>query len=1024
MAATSVSISVFGPTRVSVGGQDVALTPADARVLTALVHLVEAPPAVLDEFAWPRGSSLRALNSSVYRIRQLLGHGALTRSRTLVGINAEVVDVDAWQFMRIASESQQLPAERAQAALDLVRGQPFLSMSRLPLWGDIIFRWHERIEDQRDVLLDEALTAGDFQRVITDTREQLGRNPTASRRTSRFATALASVGRPVEALRAIEQCRRAVAELGAALDASLLTLERRLLTDPESFLDQRINDRSPVRSRAPRASIGDQVFVGREVELRSVTDAMDSGTRVALVTGLPGMGLSEFGRRVSQEVHDRLTVWVRGVRGVPLGSGVLVEIAAQVGVDVGDRDPIRLLREMSNAARSMQLVVIIDDAQWIDDQAIALLEALHDRVGSAMSLLVLWHVAPGQSEVELSSRWRRSFRVHLDELSPQDVNAWVRQVPDASLTAAALIESCGGVPALLAAAFAGGPFDLDVALIERMRLLSPRARDALYAVSLIGHGVAVSDLGRAGLVRGEADVAVRELTRSGWAELQDGHLTPPNDRVMLSVRNGLAYSDRIRILGPLLEALESPQTTAEFLQRARLVATVRPDAVDEIGRHLLAAMRLVDESEGDRMVQTASDGLALLSGLGVNARDLEVELVTARGVGLRTDGYVMEGTIELEAAFRAASQSGSSDLAATAAVAMSNPAMLMATNAGVDAEALLHRWIGLDELSPIVATKVMGARAFHELCRRDANRGEQLARQAVAAAREVGDDDTVNWVLQAVTPEVSCVRTLVDLAAEMGERAIGRGWLTRLTRSQVYMLCASLRAQTAGFDEVIAIELLALSGPSAPPTVQLRGAGLRAAKALLRHDDAAIADAVKPILASGAGRAESPPMAIWAFERLINLAVHDNWLSIPATTLLGAPVHPELVGTNDRLLISLAEAAAAGSSRQELNQFQSALTAQPPVDRWASSTLWPARLPALTRLAVDIGDRDFAWHVVDQHLHLARTDLSMLPFVHFGPASAWLVGVAELAGHQAVEELAAATQQRCAELGATVLGCG
>ena len=225
--AEEVRIDVLGHTRVVVEGRLVDLTRQDRKVLTAMAHLCQGGSLVeselVEEYAWLRPPSPRALRSAVYRARRALGEEAIVTRRRSIGLGPVTTDLDA--FLQSAGSSTATSGAAAAAAthdaLLLVRGVPFADLADHPAWTSVRETWTDRIDVVRDVRVAELVAAGDVVEAVALTRVQLAGNPLAIARWQRLVQLLATAGRPVEAGRAIEEARRALAVVGMELPLAL-----------------------------------------------------------------------------------------------------------------------------------------------------------------------------------------------------------------------------------------------------------------------------------------------------------------------------------------------------------------------------------------------------------------------------------------------------------------------------------------------------------------------------------------------------------------------------------------------------------------------------------------------------------------------------------------------------------------------------------------------------------------------------------------------------------------------------------
>ncbi len=230
--AESVRIEVLGPTRVVCDGSEVAFTRQDRRVLAALVHLCQGGALVesdlVEEYAWRRTPSQRALRSTVYRVRKALGDEVLITRRRSIGLGTVRTDLDDFLCM-VATERADGDSAPIDEALALVRGRPFADLADHPLWSPVRDTWSDRIETVRDQKVAALEAAGNHVEAVHLLRAQVAANPLATDRWEHLVGSLLAQGRPVEASRAIEEARRALAEVGLELPPELRTVARAIV---------------------------------------------------------------------------------------------------------------------------------------------------------------------------------------------------------------------------------------------------------------------------------------------------------------------------------------------------------------------------------------------------------------------------------------------------------------------------------------------------------------------------------------------------------------------------------------------------------------------------------------------------------------------------------------------------------------------------------------------------------------------------------------------------------------------------
>ncbi|MEM7140964.1 MAG: AAA family ATPase [Actinomycetota bacterium] len=127
-------------------------------------------------------------------------------------------------------------------------------------------------------------------------------------------------------------------------------------------------------------------LIGRDSEARRIREALDDPARrpVALV-GAPGVGTSrlldvavDHGRR--RGWHVCAGAGSHALHGVPFGAVAPLAVS-DAALDTSDRFGViaALEKELHDAAGGKDLVMVIDEGQWLDDASVALLERLRTR---------------------------------------------------------------------------------------------------------------------------------------------------------------------------------------------------------------------------------------------------------------------------------------------------------------------------------------------------------------------------------------------------------------------------------------------------------------------------------------------------------------------------------------------------------------------------------------------------------------------------------------------------------------------
>ncbi len=446
-------------------------------------------------------------------------------------------------------------------------------------------------------------------------------------------------------------------------------------------------------------------FVGRSDELSALRDAfavVQGGAQVAvLVHGESGVGKSALAQRFAEAVriehpttvvltgrcYERETVPYKAVDGaidsvsrylttLPLAAvqRLLPDHAGLVGQvfpvlrriepiarsprpPLDKLDPIVLrtrlfagLRDLfDKIARSVPLVVLIDDLQWADADSFALLAEVL-RAPEAPPLLFVATVRaaskdePGYRRVsELMERVGGDVReVHVGTLPPGDARALALSLiegtsVDTAPAATSIAEAAGGHPLFIDELVrqrrlrkdSAGPLRLDEALFTRVTALDATARSVLSVVAIAGTPLVqetaahAADMDFAALSRVVTQLRTQNFVRTGGGRRSD-FVEPYHDRVREAVVERLDPEERKRLHGRLAVALEaSGHADLEAL-------AVHFHGAGEIDRAADFAARAADEASHalafDRAARLYERSLAWKALLGVEGARLHARL--------------------------------------------------------------------------------------------------------------------------------------------------------------------------------------------------------------------------------------------------------------------------------------------------------------------------------------------------------------------------------------------------------------
>ncbi len=468
-------------------------TPKQRAVLAIL--LTEAGRVVsasrLTELLWGEDTPKAASGLQVYisHLRRVLEPDRAARepARVLVTqppgyrLVVERRDVDVFEFEdlvaagREQAQARQVGAARStfDSALALWRGPLLPELASEPF----VIRESGRLEAVRLTAIEgaaeAALELGDHAGAAALLDSAADDHPLGEHLHALLALALYRGGRQADALRVVDRCRRALAEVsGLDPGPELRTLERQLL-DQAPELDWQGPPAGPPAAAAPVATAteteppappAEAGIVGREAELRVLTDALGrvAGGRggIAVVLGEPGIGKTRLVEELVTIARGRgvATAWARCPEGVATPFWPVTELAeqlraagataAQLAVGdgpsdtgpggAGDEDVIHdrfgLYRAVATALRELArpAVLVIDDVHWADADTLRLLEHVAGDVSASPALVVLTSrplgedVAPALVDAMAEvSRSSSTVQVSLSGLDADDVARWL-----------------------------------------------------------------------------------------------------------------------------------------------------------------------------------------------------------------------------------------------------------------------------------------------------------------------------------------------------------------------------------------------------------------------------------------------------------------------------------------------------------------------------------------------------------------------------------------------------------------------
>jgi len=338
-----------------------------------------------------------ALQSLVSRLRRVLPEGD-ARVESLPGgyrllTAGEVTDVA--HFERLAAEGRACrdagdagdAASRLASALGLWRGAPLDGLAEAPFAAPVAARLTElRLRAAADHA-DLALAAGQADEVVAGLRQLTLEHPLDERLRELYIRALASAGRPAEALAAFEDLRRCLAEtLGTDPSQALRDLHAAILRGVRAPGQ----DASPAAARrtAPAAAVSEPArrtnlptpatsFVGRGQDLAQVA-ALLADARLVTLVGPGGVGKTRLAAELAAGWQAADGVWLAELAEVTDPARVPAAVCAALGLPPG--------ADLAGQLRERDLLLVLDNCEHL---AAACAAAAQDILGHCPSVRVL-----------------------------------------------------------------------------------------------------------------------------------------------------------------------------------------------------------------------------------------------------------------------------------------------------------------------------------------------------------------------------------------------------------------------------------------------------------------------------------------------------------------------------------------------------------------------------------------------------------------------------------------------------------
>jgi len=374
-----VSLAVLGPLTLAVDGEDVALRPAQRRVLATIAAAgsqgIDTNAIIerlwLDNKPAHARTSVQVHISGIRRVAPTL----IQTDGTRYTLNPDV-PLDSGRFVEVIEAARAAATnddwdnvvDYSNEALAMWKGDPFAELIDDASARPEIVRLGERHLEIIELKMRALLSLGRYSEALPELRALVTDHPLHERFCYQLMVALYRGGRQVEALRTYQALRTMLGEkIGIEPDPSLRMLEERILLQDPALGD-------PVHIAVPNnLPVIATSFVGRSSAVEKIAARLGT-SRLLTIVGGPGFGKTRLAIELG---HSSLESYPGGVWFAGLADARSVEdVASTIASATRFQDDITGLTELGLGLASRKILLIVDNCEHVLDACSAFAAAV------------------------------------------------------------------------------------------------------------------------------------------------------------------------------------------------------------------------------------------------------------------------------------------------------------------------------------------------------------------------------------------------------------------------------------------------------------------------------------------------------------------------------------------------------------------------------------------------------------------------------------------------------------------------